>query len=378
MYKLRILLSVSLGITFFSLLTCGTLEKRESSTPNKKEDEVDKNTSSTAPVAATSNGNNDSTPILSEPKIQENLSNTNDNLNANQNINENDPESVESLNNVNSNSNLSTDDEIVVTGVSLNKSTTTINQGGTEQLSASLTPQDATNKELSWSSDNEGVATISASGLVSAVAAGTATITVTSVDGSYTATCTITVNGEITIYAVDRNGGAKLSGNLGGRAGVDDLCVSEKPAGVTGINIHAMVAIDADDEIVDMPANYNLPADVEIKSVDGTLLANSFNKLINYDFNDTTTRWQIPEDDIFNGDLMQKLGATATYAFVGVGDTNMAGSVGGNCSGLTSDADEGYGAIDLSSGNLVSESGTNSCDVSSMMYMDLTILCLSW
>lgn len=79
-----------------------------------------------------------------------------------------------------------------VTGVSLNKNSTSIVEGSTEQLTATVTPSNATDKSVTWSSSNTSVATVS-NGLVTAVSAGTATITVTTTDGGYTATCLVTV-----------------------------------------------------------------------------------------------------------------------------------------------------------------------------------------
>ena len=84
-------------------------------------------------------------------------------------------------------------DAISVTSVTLNKTSTTLSVGDTETLVATINPSDATNKNVTWTSDNTSVATVS-NGVVSAVAAGSATITVKSVDGNKTATCDVTVN----------------------------------------------------------------------------------------------------------------------------------------------------------------------------------------
>ena len=82
----------------------------------------------------------------------------------------------------------------LVTGISLNQTSATITEGETLQLTATVTPSNASNKTLRWSSNSTGVATVSTSGLVTAKTTGTATITVTTQDGSNkTATCTITV-----------------------------------------------------------------------------------------------------------------------------------------------------------------------------------------
>ena len=81
-----------------------------------------------------------------------------------------------------------------VTGVSLNKDSLTIDVGCSETLTAAITPDNATNKNVTWSSDNQNVATVDANGNVTAVGAGTAQITVTTADGSFTDTCQVTVN----------------------------------------------------------------------------------------------------------------------------------------------------------------------------------------
>ena len=83
---------------------------------------------------------------------------------------------------------------VPVTGVSLDESSITLDVGGNQTLTATVTPEDATNKKVRWSSDNETVATVSEDGVVTAVAGGTAVITATTHDGLFTATCTVTVN----------------------------------------------------------------------------------------------------------------------------------------------------------------------------------------
>lgn len=80
-----------------------------------------------------------------------------------------------------------------VTGVSLDVTTTSIVVGATQQLTATVTPGDATNMNVSWLSTDESVATVSATGLVTAVNAGTAAIVAITRDGVYTDTCLVTV-----------------------------------------------------------------------------------------------------------------------------------------------------------------------------------------
>lgn len=86
-----------------------------------------------------------------------------------------------------------TAEDVHVTGVTLNKNSLSLEEGDTEQLTETVAPSNATDKSVSWSSSNTSVATVSSSGLVTAVSAGSATITVTTTDGAKTATCAVTV-----------------------------------------------------------------------------------------------------------------------------------------------------------------------------------------
>ncbi|GHT51672.1 hypothetical protein AGMMS49982_09730 [Bacteroidia bacterium] len=83
---------------------------------------------------------------------------------------------------------------IAVTGVTLNKTSTTLVVGGMETLTPTIAPTNATNQNVSWGSSNTGVADVDGTGKVTALAAGTAVIAVTTADGSHTATCAVTVN----------------------------------------------------------------------------------------------------------------------------------------------------------------------------------------
>lgn len=84
------------------------------------------------------------------------------------------------------------DPTVAVTSVSLSQTTATMNIGETVTLAATVAPDDATDKTVTWASSDVTVATVT-NGVVTAVAAGTATITVTTTDGAKTATCMVTV-----------------------------------------------------------------------------------------------------------------------------------------------------------------------------------------
>lgn len=80
-----------------------------------------------------------------------------------------------------------------VTGITLNKTSATIGVGNSTQLTANVSPSNATNKSIKWSSSNTGVATVNGNGQVTGVGVGTTTITCRSSDGNATASCTVTV-----------------------------------------------------------------------------------------------------------------------------------------------------------------------------------------
>ncbi|MBR3245734.1 MAG: Ig-like domain-containing protein [Parasporobacterium sp.] len=81
---------------------------------------------------------------------------------------------------------------VSVTGVSVSEKLSLV-YGQSETLKAVVTPEDAANKNVSWKSSNEKVAAVNPNGKVTAKGAGTATITVTTEDGGYTADCKVTV-----------------------------------------------------------------------------------------------------------------------------------------------------------------------------------------
>lgn len=92
---------------------------------------------------------------------------------------------------------------IQVTGVTLSQTKATIDVGATLTLTATISPANASYKGVKWSSSNEAVATVDENGVVTAKAAGTATVTVTTDDGGKKATCAITVDGDSDEFIVD-------------------------------------------------------------------------------------------------------------------------------------------------------------------------------
>ena len=108
-----------------------------------------------------------------------------------------------------------------VNKVSLDKTELALTVGDTQTLTATITPDDANNKNVSWSSDKPSVATVDENGTVTAVAVGTANITVKTVDGEKTAVCAVTVTAK-------SSGGSSSGGGGGGSSS------SSKPSASTG------------------------------------------------------------------------------------------------------------------------------------------------
>ncbi|MBE5861111.1 MAG: starch-binding protein [Butyrivibrio sp.] len=94
---------------------------------------------------------------------------------------------------------------IAVAGVTLNKNSVKIGKGGTFRLIATVTPENATDKELVWTSSNTKIATVSAAGLIKANKKGKCVITVTTKDGNFTANCKVTVKKAVKVTGVKLN-----------------------------------------------------------------------------------------------------------------------------------------------------------------------------
>lgn len=116
---------------------------------------------------------------------------------------------------------------IAVTGVSVSPASVTVEVGSTQQLTATVSPSNATNKTVGWVSSNPNVATVNGSGLVSVVGSGSATITAQTQDGGFTATSAIT--GKVSVASVTVSP-ATATVNVGS---TQQLTVAFTPAGAT-------------------------------------------------------------------------------------------------------------------------------------------------
>ncbi len=92
---------------------------------------------------------------------------------------------------------------VAVTGVEVTPASVSLEKEGTQQLNVNVLPANAYDKSVTFTSDKPGVATVSSTGLITALGEGTATITVKTTDGEKTATCAVTVTHKHTMQKIN-------------------------------------------------------------------------------------------------------------------------------------------------------------------------------
>ena len=86
------------------------------------------------------------------------------------------------------------DDDVAVTGIKLDRTEITLLKGESCLLRAIISPENATGTSVTWNSSNPSVATVDGTGKVTAIEGGTTTVTITTTDGKFSATCIVNVN----------------------------------------------------------------------------------------------------------------------------------------------------------------------------------------
>lgn len=123
---------------------------------------------------------------------------------------------------------------VSVTEVRLNKTSTTLIEGETETLVATVMPENATDKSVVWESGNESAAAVSQEGLVTAVGEGKATITVKTNDGGFSASCEVTVNKKVIAVTGVKLSAASMTLREGEKG---TLTATVEPANATNKNV---------------------------------------------------------------------------------------------------------------------------------------------
>lgn len=142
--------------------------------------------------------------------------------------------------------------EISVSSVTLNKTSAELKVGDTVALSETVSPSNAANKSVNWTSSNSSVAVVDGNGTVTAKGVGTATITVATVDGNKTASCTVTVSeAKVAVTGVSLN---KTSTTMK-IGGTETLTATVEPSNATNRNVtwsssdNSIAAVDGDGKI---------------------------------------------------------------------------------------------------------------------------------
>ena len=150
---------------------------------------------------------------------------------------------------------------VAVDKITINKSSLTLKKGASEKLSATISPSDANNKEVTWTSDNENVATVSSDGTVTAVYMGTAKITVTTEDGGHTASCAVTVEKADPQYTPPENLVAYCGDKLSDVHLPDGFEWNDEELSVGNAGVKTFTATYTPEDTSD----YNIISDIELK-----------------------------------------------------------------------------------------------------------------
>ena len=204
---------------------------------------------------------------------------------------------------------------VAVTGVTLDKSEATLQIGGTVTLTATVVPANADNKSVNWTSSDNNVATV-ANGVVTAVAAGNATITVKTVDGNYTATCAITVKAATPVIG---NIFTLVTNDANLREGDKIIIVASKNNDSyaatleTGSSSSSAWLTDANVTVTDNTVTVPTETELAVLTLGGTSEAwtftNANSQLLGsaavkkVDWNKGTTTWTIQIDDDYNASI---------------------------------------------------------------------------
>ncbi|MFT8314005.1 MAG: Ig-like domain-containing protein, partial [Clostridium sp.] len=148
---------------------------------------------------------------------------------------------------------------VAVTSVTMSRTTDTLTIGGTDDLGTTIYPYNAANQAVIWTTSDSKIATVSSSGYVTAIGAGTATITATTVDGSKTATCKVTVNSPVAVTSVALS---KTTSNLS-IGGTDYISATVSPRNAAN---QAVIWTTSNSSVVIITNTYSF-GEVDIKGI---------------------------------------------------------------------------------------------------------------
>lgn len=216
-------------------------------------------------------------------------------------------------------------ENVAVTGIKLSDTSINIEKGTTYTLNADIEPDDATKKGIRWTSSDTSVATVS-NGVVKGIAEGSATITATTVDGGFTASCEVTVfANHVTGITLSKS---KVEVGTGGSVEVKAYITPDNASDKTVIWSSADESIATVDEngVITGVTEGTGRTTVTAKTVDGAFTASCVVKVFPLETSDATG------EDVFafaeeNTDENIKLNATATSASLTHSDSTAGATV---------------------------------------------------
>lgn len=125
-----------------------------------------------------------------------------------------------------------------VSGVTLNKQSTTIQVGGSEILTPTVVPSGATNKAVSWSSSDPSVVSVT-NGIINGLKKGSGVVSVTTTDGNFTASTLVTVTDVLPTTIITGSFYNDTTSNTGGEVSGDDNFKNLMNNGSTGVNTYS-------------------------------------------------------------------------------------------------------------------------------------------
>jgi len=181
---------------------------------------------------------------------------------------------------------------VAVTGVSLDKAEATIPVAGTVQLAATVAPANASNKNVTWSSASQSIATVNSNGLVTAVSEGTTTITATTQDGGKKANCTITViRASLTSDPYEPNNTLSQS-----RALTVTFTNNTATVRTTGANFHNDT--DVDYYKIDLPSGYQYTINARLHDSCNSDNGNTYTIDAQFEYSTNGNSWSEFYDDL--------------------------------------------------------------------------------
>lgn len=168
-------------------------------------------------------------------------------------------------------------DPVSVTGVEISPKTVTLEEGKTQQLSATVSPSNATDKSVTYASKAQGIASVDEDGLVTAKVAGTAEIVVTTNDGDKKDICTVTVEKPVVNVTGVELSPKNMTGTAG-EAANRQLTATVSPSDATNKKVSYSISPEADGLSVDDSDVLKWTADVEAGEYEVTVTTDDGNK----------------------------------------------------------------------------------------------------